>query len=65
MSAPGGGAAKADGAICRQPLIKRFLITMPAFLGEFATRRSFDARHEAVAGSLPQMEVAGVEAVRP
>jgi hypothetical protein len=38
MSAPGGGAAKADAAISRQKLMNRFLITMPVFLSEFATR---------------------------
>src|SRR5271165_2529787 len=37
MSAPGGGAAKADAAISRQKLMNRFL-TMPVFPAEFATR---------------------------
>ena len=36
MSAPGGGAAKADTAISRQPLMNRILTTMPLFLAKCA-----------------------------
>ena len=67
MSAPGGGAAKADAAISRQPLMNRFLITMPAFPSGFATRRLAVLRPELwslahhVAGGLPQTEIATVE----
>ena len=39
MSAPGGGAAKADAAISRQKLMNRFLMTMPVFPSQFGTRR--------------------------
>lgn len=50
MSAPGGGAAKADTAISRQQLMDRLLITIPGVPLAFVSRQ---ARR--------QMEVAGAK----